>query len=268
MKLLEITLVTLLAISTSISADITSIDADGNRHTYSASDLAGTYGGTFDAQALDEFQIYADQTGGEMSFCPEFEDLPVVLDLTLENILADNNKMFDIALVLDVTGSMGDEINEVKKNLSRLIEKIQGQSSSLDIKVSLVVYRDLNQTDAFVSKIINDFTKNLNELDTSVSLIDVAGGGDSREAVLDALEKASANLSWRLRSTKSIIVIGDAPGHTRSKISGLSVEEVMLSLNKDSIRVFPMLVANLPNGFVPSTGTGDFGGFGSFGLKD
>lgn len=259
MKLL-LTLLLALAPALSANAQIISIDEDGNEHIYDPGELSGTYGGTFDKAALTEYQVYADKTGGTMAFCPKFEDLPKIVDLVLADILKATETNVDVAIVLDVTGSMGDEINEVKKNLARLMDNIQQQKGDKDIKVSLLVYRDLNQTDPFVTKVIQDFTADLVVLNTSVQDIIVGGGEDTREAILDALEAANSQLSFRTDASKNVVLIGDAPGHATSKTSGQTTDQVLdLLATTSHIKVYPMLVANV-SGF-----GGDFGGgFGDF----
>lgn len=283
LKHLITTFILTAAVSSQAADEIISLDKNGNRHVYSVSELAGAYGGTFDADALPEFKHYADNTGGLMGFCPQFEDLPKVLDLTLEEILDTENMTLDLAIVLDTTGSMGDEIEEVKKNLTRVIENLKAENQNRDLKVSLIAYKDLTTsglkpathkletlstvhkpilepaTDDYVTKIVQHLTSDLDLIDTSVQEVSVSGGGDTREAILDAFETAMNDLQWRQGADKNILMIGDAPGHKVSKTSGATVDEVLTQLaSGDGIRVHPLLVANVGSGF----GTGSGGGFG------
>ena len=84
--------------------------------------------------------------------------------------------------------------------------------------------------------------------------ISVSGGGDHPEAVLDALELIEGNIHFRLKSNKTIILIGDAPGHSYSKATGRKTKEVLDLMNqsKNKISINPILVSNIG---IPSTPT-------------
>ena len=78
-------------------------------------------------------------------------------------------------------------------------------------------------------------------------LLEVNGGGDHPEAVLDSLELIASDVHFRLNSNKTVILIGDAPGHTTSKLSGKSTDEVLalFATVDGSITVNPILVSNI-----------------------
>ena len=118
------------------------------------------------------------------------------------------NTQLDLALVIDTTGSMGDELAYLKKELRAIINNIQDANSNLDIKVGLVVYRDTS--DAYVTRRF-DFT-DPQQLIVTLGQQDYDGGGDYPEAMDQALISANA-LSWRAQSTKVMLLVADAPPH-------------------------------------------------------
>lgn len=225
---------------------IVSVDENGNPHTYGVEELNAAYGGTFDQSAFDDFKVYADKTGGTFGFCPQADHLPKVMDQIFESIMNQAAAETDVALVLDVTGSMTDEIDSVKENLVTLIERFQTAGRS-DIKISLLIYRDAG--DEFVNKVIQDMTSDLQSLGEQVKTITVDGGGDHPEAVLDAIEVAGASLSWRPLAARNMIIIGDAPGHTTSTTTQKNLDQVLEGLATiGTFVIHPLLVSNVSSG--------------------
>src|SRR5262249_48160652 len=50
---------------------------------------------------------------------------------------------FDLALVVDTTGSMGDELEYLKSELGAILADLNRDHPNLDVRVALVVYRDI-----------------------------------------------------------------------------------------------------------------------------
>ncbi len=67
----------------------------------------------------------------------------------------------DIAFVVDATGSMGDEIDYLKAELTDIIQKVKDSVSHLDIQLSSLFYRDL--FDDYLTK-HKDFTSDINNI--------------------------------------------------------------------------------------------------------
>lgn len=114
----------------------------------------------------------------------------------------------DIVIVFDSTGSMGGEIDQVKRQIQRigatllkLVPKTQ---------ISLCTYRD--EDDDFVVRGI-PLTENLSELVQFLNTVHADGGGDLPEAVHSGLEWAVRDNQFRSRARKVILVFGDAPPH-------------------------------------------------------
>ncbi len=114
----------------------------------------------------------------------------------------------DLALVIDTTESMQFVIDEVKARTTFLVESIQRMVPTS--RVGIVVYRD--QGDEYVVK-WTDLSFRTAKLRGFVANIFAAGGGDWEEAVLEGLETAVNDLSWRKRSKRIIILVGGSPPH-------------------------------------------------------
>jgi len=150
----------------------------------------------------------------------------------------------DVVFVIDSTGSMGDEIREVKMHIKNIIEELQNATPKPDMRVGFVAYRDYaDQEYEYVFKIyiltddIDLALKNLEEIEAN-------GGGDYEEVVTIGLDKAINDMNWRdlgdegpkyddeqnpifSNSTlrRMIFLIGDAPPRTDSfiDVSGIEV---------------------------------------------
>jgi hypothetical protein len=114
----------------------------------------------------------------------------------------------DLVLVIDTTESMQFVIDEVKSHTTKLVESIQRMVPTS--RVAIVVYRD--QGDEYVVK-WSDLSFKTDKLRSFIGNISAAGGGDWEEAVLDGIEAAMNELSWRKKSKKIIILIGGSPPH-------------------------------------------------------
>jgi Mg-chelatase subunit ChlD len=116
---------------------------------------------------------------------------------------------FDLLVAIDVTGSMGDELEYLKSELRSILDELKRGHADLDIRLSLVAYRD--EGDDFVTSTY-PFTANLDEMQASLRSHSAGGGGDYPEAMDQALARAVAQ-SWRPDAVKSLLLVADAPPH-------------------------------------------------------
>ena len=118
----------------------------------------------------------------------------------------------DIVFVIDSTGSMHDEIRTVKEELVNIIDYASSGQPSPDIKVGVVTYRDYEPEDQEYLTRSRQLTSNTESVVKFIRDIEARGGGDYEEAVEAGLNEAINDMKWRSRSTKLIILVGDAPG--------------------------------------------------------
>ncbi|MBX7527220.1 vWA domain-containing protein [Qipengyuania vesicularis] len=118
-------------------------------------------------------------------------------------------RKLDLALVVDVTGSMSDELRFLQAELRTIIDSLEARHRDIDIRVAFSFYRD--QGDEFVTRTF-DFDSDVPRAQTRLAAQYATGGGDYEEAMQDALVRA-ANLEWRDDAVKSLLLVGDAPPH-------------------------------------------------------
>ncbi len=118
----------------------------------------------------------------------------------------------DMMFMIDATGSMGDELNYIKRELEDVIDRIRETSSDdLRVRLSCNVYRD--HGDEYV---VRDFPFNESSFEVVGQLRDqwANGGGDTPEAVEDALENAINAHEWsQAARARLLFLVLDAPPH-------------------------------------------------------
>lgn len=114
----------------------------------------------------------------------------------------------EVVLCFDSTGSMGGEIDQVKRQIERI-----GQALITLIpktRISVCTYRD--RGDEFVVKGL-PLTTSIQDVSSYLEKIKAAGGGDHPEAVEEGLYWSSSQNQFRSSARKIILLFGDAPPH-------------------------------------------------------
>lgn len=118
--------------------------------------------------------------------------------------------VIELMLIIDTTGSMGDELEYLKSELAYVIEEIKKNNNDISIYISLLSYRD--QNDAYITKYV-EFTDDLNLTIAELKKQGANGGGDFEEAVQIAFNEALQKNWTSKNSTKIILHVADAPAH-------------------------------------------------------
>jgi hypothetical protein len=155
----------------------------------------------------------------------------------------------DVAFVIDSTGSMWDEIDEVKENVTALAEQISAIDP--DYRLALVDYRDtLDEESDYQSRLDVDFTLDIASFDLELNALEAEGGGDTPESVYSGLMTA-LNLDWRPGSKKIVIQIGDAPAKDPEPITGYTLRSVQAK----ALAVDPATIDTIQSGEDDETAT-------------
>lgn len=124
----------------------------------------------------------------------------------------------DLAVLIDTTSSMGPLIESTKRTIDQIITDFGALVPNL--KIAVVAFRDHGDGEAYLTRtqdLSDDRYRILNFLDG----LDAGGGGDTPEAVYDAIRVAFEELEWRQDSYRAVLVVGDAPPH-REDVSKLN----------------------------------------------
>lgn len=131
------------------------------------------------------------------------------------NAACSTSNTVDIAIAVDATGSMSDEIDFLKIELEDVIRNTFAEHADLDLHVASVFYRD--KGDEYLVRHVN-FQTDLLKVLNFIKLQRAGGGGDVPEAVDLALQTALDSLRWNAEArTRILFLVLDAPPHDESK---------------------------------------------------
>ncbi|NML69220.1 TonB-dependent receptor plug domain-containing protein [Chryseobacterium sp. RP-3-3] len=143
----------------------------------------------------------------------------------------------DLAFVVDATGSMGDEISYLQSELLDVLKKVESNLKNTTVRYGSVFYRD--QGDEYVTKKF-DFSDKAEELVSFIKKQNAGGGGDTPEAVVEAMQVSIDELKWsNENSAKIMFLILDAPPHRSDENISKLYEKIKLAARK-GITVIPL----------------------------
>lgn len=118
---------------------------------------------------------------------------------------------FDLAFVVDTTGSMGGLIAAAQRHMVGMIDRLKS-AAQVDLQLGIVEYRDHPPQDTMVYRVY-PLTSNLEKAKKSINTLHARGGGDEPEAVLAGIVAACRELKWRTHARRIAVLVGDAPPH-------------------------------------------------------
>ncbi len=164
----------------------------------------------------------------------------------------------DIIFVLDVTGSMGNEIDNVKNNIIEFTDSLSLRG--IDYRLGMVTFLDEIEN-------IYPFTKDAQYFQNLVSQQYAHGGGDGPENSLEALMKAT-EFEFITNAARTVIWITDADYHENDNVTGLTKNEVINELLANEIIVHAIGNESYKSSFydpiVISTGGNYYNIYGNF----
>ncbi len=148
----------------------------------------------------------------------------------------------DILFLIDATGSMSDEINQLKENIRAISAQIDALPSQPDVRFGMVTYRD--RGDAYLTN-VTDFTPNVDEFAADLAQVYADGGGDYPEDLNQALSDAIHQPEWRANDTVSLVfLVADAPPHLDyGQQNHYAVE--MFQAAQRGIKIYPIASSGL-----------------------
>ncbi|KAK3348919.1 hypothetical protein B0T25DRAFT_609227 [Lasiosphaeria hispida] len=146
----------------------------------------------------------------------------------------------DVVLLVDVTGSMGNAISNIKTNLANVIATVKdGQPTA---QFAVASFGDLNDPNGF--QVNQGLTDSVSALQTAVNSLRAEGGQDTDEDWINALYRLSTgSVAFRAGSSRIIVVVGDAPSHDPS--GGHSLASTIAALTEQNVRVIGVDVSSL-----------------------
>ncbi len=164
---------------------------------------------------IEETGQYLKDLGTENVFF--YEGQVKIEDFTLGKDTSGGVNQADIIFVLDVTGSMTNEIDGVKENIIEFADSLSYQG--IDFRLGMVTFKDQVEN-------IYDFTSNVQQFQQYVNDQYANGGGDLPENSLDAL-MAATQFDFRPAANRTFIWITDASYHINNSNTPLVPQDVV-----------------------------------------
>lgn len=145
------------------------------------------------------------------------------------------HETLDVALVIDTTGSMGDEITYLQTELSDIAGRVVAAHPDAQTRWALVVYKD--EGDEYLTRSF-DFDGDVATFRAHLDAESASGGGDYPEAAAQALQ-AATELAWRSDASTSRLAfwVADAPHHAEQRDVLVSAIRTASSLD---VHVYPV----------------------------
>jgi len=164
-----------------------------------------------------------------------------VINITMpeDNTPASTNQadpVLDVMFVIDTTGSMGDELNYLKTELTPIINAIPYPRGL--VNVGLTFYRDLG--DDYVVR-SHGFTNDTGRAQQTLNNESYDGGGDYPEAMDQALHQA-IDANWQPDSKRILFLIADAPPHSDKMRATWNAAE---QARKKNIHIVPIAASGV-----------------------
>ena len=189
-----------------------------------------------DSTTTNKFFELAKETKGELKLLVNSELITNEIKYIIEKHSVDNS---DILFLIDKTGSMADDIANVQKGLTEIINSINNYKN---IRVAIGLYGDKN-SDGKSWYSFKNFETNLESAKKFIEGIKVTNGDDYPESVYDGFFQSSKENFWKSEHKRMIILIGDAPP-LEKPLSDYSMSEVINKATKNKIMMnfYPIVV--------------------------
>ena len=185
--------------------------------------------------------VETDEESQQLEFARgEVLDWDVTLDLVQPS--SGGGVPLDILFLLDATGSMADEIDQIKDSLLSISSRISDLPSQPDLRFGMVAYRD--RGDEFVTRVYDFEADALRFLDTIRGVV-ADGGDDYPESLNEALHVAVHEPDWRSEDAiRLMFLIADAPPHL-DYVEDYSYADEMIEAHRRGIKTFAIASSGL-----------------------
>ena len=179
--------------------------ADGRWDFYPSVDAPSAVNGVLTARVTSNGQVVAQ---GEVQLLAQGDGQEINLQVDARN--GDSAPhVLDLGFLVDVTGSMGDELRYVHNEIAHIVQRIQASTPGIQVRVGATFYRD--RVDPQPLQMI-PFTANVGGFASVMGSITASGGGDYPEDMNAGLEAALHRMQWSQgNADRVLVVIADAP---------------------------------------------------------
>ena len=199
------------------------------------------FAGLYEANSiLTNFTLQANYNGQVFNIGSFLNDGATIYKSIPVNKIA--TKTLDILFAVDATGSMGDEISYLKREILDVINRSGAQLPGVQINMGSIFYRDFG--DEYVVRSF-PFTSVKQQLVNFINLQQAEGGGDFPEAVDEALIEATQNMQWSSNAVNRLLfLILDAPPH-KEQVNVEKLKTAIKTAQEKGIRIIPISASGI-----------------------
>ncbi len=187
--------------------------------------------------AAARFTDLAKATGGKIKI---LVNSTLVAKEVMHTINSISKPQSDLLILIDKTGSMGNDIQAIKHSMGQIIDTIKKYKGT---RVAVATYGDKN-VDGFIDwYTFKNFETNYAAAREYIDKIQVGGGGDWPESVYDAVMNSFENEFWQSTTKRNIILVGDAPP-LEKPLSDYTLNDVVAASKKGGVimNFYPIII--------------------------
>ena len=154
------------------------------------------------------------------------EQISEEMNIMIETIDVEAQTSLDLLFVMDITDSMNPYLNQVKKNIINIINRIINECPGIDINLGFIGYLDVQYDSRLY--INYDLTKNHTYLKEVINKIRVISGPDDIVEDLTGGLEMALNESWK-NNARFIVLVGDVPCHGTICHNGINIDDDFLN---------------------------------------
>jgi hypothetical protein len=157
--------------------------------------------------------------------------------IRLPQAISISPSLLDLAFVIDVTGSMGDELRYVNEEVVGIVERVRASVPQVNVRVAATFYRDRGDP-VPIEQI--PFSLDVNQFAAQMRYVQASGGGDYPEDVNLGLAAALTTLQWSTGpAVRVLVIIADAPPQAYPDFP-YTYHRAMLDASRLGIRIMPV----------------------------
>jgi hypothetical protein len=158
---------------------------------------------------LESFRVVVTKAGTYTEATIDRGAVGGLTTVTLPISQTQSTVQLDVLFLLDATGSMGDEIEQLQTNILSISAQLDTLPNDVDVRFGLVSYKD--RGDEYVTRVY-DFTGDVQAFQSNLMMVAASGGGDYPEALNEGFTAALNSVNWRGEDAiKLIFLVTDAP---------------------------------------------------------
>jgi hypothetical protein len=182
-----------------------------------------------------DVQVESVSVGADVQIPSQGDGQPVLVRLNAA--VVPPPPVLDLGFLIDVTGSMGDELRYVNREIASIVQRVERQAPGVRVRLSATFYRD--RVDEMVVQQI-PFTTNVQGFAAAMQGVFASGGGDYPEDLDAGLDAAMNRLAWSDgAAVRVLVVVADAPPQHYGD-TNFTWREAMVRAQQRGIRLLPV----------------------------